>query len=119
MIKYEYMLEVLENLLKNLHGDGCDALPYAENESEYKLAERADDFWIDLMNVIIKGCGDIEKEYAYAKIYAFYNAVKCYYCDAYIWEKTANSLFPRISVGCYCLVRDFIGFLEDYRNGRI
>lgn len=119
----KYSLELISRLMDNLSGDGKEAFPVPENELEKKLEERVDDFYISFTNGVLKECSECEKrkcsKYAYCKIYAFYNAIRGWYCDAYIWEKEANTYFPRITVGCYCLVRDFMSFLEDYRDGRI
>lgn len=123
MSEKEYMIDVLVWLLTNLNSDIGDTIPEPENELEKKLEERVDDFYISLTNITIKECSECEKrdcsKYAYCKIYAFYNAIRGWHCDAYIWEKEANSYFTKITFGCYCLVRDFMSFLEDYRDGRI
>lgn len=123
MSKNEYMLVVIETLLDNLNGDGREGFPVSQGEKEEKLCDCAYDFLASLANITINEHFTSKKDpcimYAYAKIYAFYNSVKYYYCDAYIWEKEANSYFTKITVGCYNLVRDFMSFLEDYRDGRI
>lgn len=119
----KYSLELISRLLDYLSGDGREAFPVPESDREKKLCDTADDFWVTLMNVIAKDCDASEKDgcikYAYAKIYAFYNNETDWYYDAYIWEKEANTYFPNITVGCYILVRDFMSFLEAYKNGRI
>lgn len=123
MIKKEYMLDVIVWVLTNLDGDSGGIIPEPENELEKKLQERVDDFIISFKNGVLKECGECEKSnchrYAYCKIYGFYNAIEGRYCDAYIWEKEANSYFPQITVGAYCLIRKFMRILEDYRDGRI
>lgn len=123
MSKNEYMLVVIETLLDNLNGDGSEGFPVSRSEKEEKLCDCAYDFLVSLANITINEYFPSKKEhcvrYAYAKIYAFYNSVKYYYCDAYIWEKEANTYFTKITVGCYNLVRDFMSFLEGYRDGRI
>ena len=119
MSKNEYMLNLIDSLLEDLNGNIMECVPQPENEAEEKLFVRIANFWAGLVNVLLKGGCDREKEYVYAKLYAFYNATKGWYCDAYIWEKTANSFIPRITVGCYNLVSNFMSFLEDYRDGRI
>ena len=119
----KYSLELIKRLLDNLNDDGREAFPIPESEREKKLCDTADDFWVSLMNVIVKDCPANEKDacirYAYAKIYAFYKSEIDWDYDAYIWEKEANTYFLKITVGCYSLVRDFMSFLEDYKNGRI
>lgn len=120
----KYSLELIERLLDNLNDyDGSEAFPIPETKREEKLCERADSFLTSLMNTITRECIAPEKapciKYAYAKIYAFYNSVYGWYCDSYIWEKVANSYFPQITFGVYCLVREFMCMMEDYRDGRI
>lgn len=121
MIKMDYMLDIIEWVLTSLNGDNEDAIPEPENELEEKLYDRAYEFFIALTRDF--NYSEWEKKccirYAYCKIYAFYNARKCWYCDAYIWEKEANSYFPKITAGAYFLVRKFMRALEDYRDGRI
>lgn len=122
MSEKKYMLDVLVWVLTNLDCDIGDTIPEPENELEKKLEERVDDFYTSLTNITIKECSECEKgcsKYAYCKIYAFYNAIRGRYCDAYIWEKEANSYFTKITYGCYWLVSDFMSFLEGYRDGRI
>ena len=123
MSKNEYMLVVIDTLLDILNGDGSEGFPVSQGEKEEKLCKCAYDFLGSLAGITINEFFTSKKDpcimYAYAKIYAFYNSVKYYYCDAYIWEKEANSYFTKITVGCYNLVRDFMCFLEDYKNGRI
>ena len=123
MSEKKYMIDVLVWVLTNLNSDSGDAIPESENELEKKLEERVDDFYISFTKGALKECCECEKrscsKYAYCKIYGFYNSINGWYCDAYIWEKEANSYFTNITVGCYCLVRDFMSFLEDYRDGRI
>lgn len=121
MIKMDYMLDIIEWVLTSLNGDNEDAIPEPENELEKKLYDCAYEFFIAFTKDF-KYYSEREKcciRYAYCKIYAFYNAIKCWYCDAYIWEKEANSYFSKITVGAYCLVREFMCMLEDYKNGRI
>lgn len=122
MIKMDYMADIIERVLTSLNGDNEDAIPEPENELEEKLYECVYEFLIAFTRDF-KYYSECEKKrcirYAYCKIYAFYNARNCWYCDAYIWEKEANSYFTKITVGCYNLVRDFMSFLEDYKNGRI
>lgn len=123
MNKKEYMKDVIVWVLTNLNGDSGDAIPEPEDELDKKLSECVDDFFIAFTNGVLKECNESEKRncsrYAYCKIYAFYNAINGWYCDAYIWEKEANSYFPQITVGAYCLVRECMRILEDYRDGRI
>ena len=121
MSKNEYLLDIITRVLTNLNGDSGDVIPEPENELEKKLYDCVYEFFIAFTKDFKY---DIESEkccirYAYCKIYAFYNAINCWYCDAYIWEKEANSYFPKITVGAYCLVRKFMRMLEDYRDGRI
>lgn len=121
MSKNEYLLDIITWVLTNLNGDSGGVIPEPENELEKKLYERVYEFFIAFTKDFKY---DSERErccirYAYCKIYAFYNDIKCWYCDAYIWEKEANSYFPKITLGAYCLVRDFMSFLEGYRDGRI
>lgn len=122
MTKMDYMLDIIEWVLTSLNGNNNDAIPEPENELEEKLYGRVCEFFIALTREF-KYYSECEKKccirYAYCKIYAFYNARNCWYCDAYIWEKEANSYFTKITVWCYNLVRDFMSFLEDYKNGRI
>lgn len=119
----DYMLDIIEWVLTNLNSDSGDTILEPENELEKKLEEGVNNFYILFTNSTLKECSECEKrycsKYAYCKIYAFYNAINGCYCDAYIWEKEANSYFTKITVGCYCLVRDFMSFLEGYRDGRI
>lgn len=123
MSEKKYMIDVLVWVLTNLNSDSGDTIPEPQNELEKKLEERVDDFYISFTKGALKECSECEKrncsKYAYCKIYGFYNAIRGWYCDAYIWEKEANSYFTKVTVGCYSLVRDFMSFLEDYRDGRI
>lgn len=117
MSKNKYMLNVLEWVLQNLNGDSGDAIPDPEDELEKRLHDCVDKFFIEFTKEF-KGYSESSR-YAYCKIYAFYNARNGWYCDAYIWEKEANSYFPQITVGAYCLVREFMCMMEGYRDGRI
>lgn len=122
MSKKDYMLDIIVWVLTSLNGNNDDAIPEPENELEEKLYDRVYEFFISFTRDF-KYYSECEEKhcrlYAYCKIYAFYNAINCWYYDAYIWEKEANSYFPQITVGTYCLVRKFMSFLEDYKNGRI
>ena len=122
MSKNKYMLNVFEWVLQNLNGDSGDAIPEPEDELEKRLHDCIDEFFIAFTKEF-KDYSECEKKYCsryvYCKIYAFYNARNGWYCDAYIWEKEANSYFPQITVGAYCLVREFMRMMEDYRDGRI
>ena len=120
----KYGLELIERLLEILYCGWSEAFPEPENESEEKLRTYACTFLMSLKDTLKKYDASGRDHcfgyaYAYAKIYAFYNSVKKWYCDAYIWEKVANEYFLKINVGVYCLVKNFMSFLEDYKNGRI
>ena len=119
MDRQGYMIKVIQVLISNLRDDNIYSILQPENEYESMLAKRTDDFLKELMSVVSKSGFDKEIEYVLDKIYAFYNAEMECYCAAYLWERTSNELFPRISVGCYRLVRSYMNFLEDYKNGRL
>lgn len=120
----KYSLELIERLLEKLYCGWSDPFPEPENETEEKLRTCACTFLTELKDTF-KNYDATEKDYcfgyayAYDKIYAFYNAVKGWYFDAYIWEKEANSYMLKINVGTYCLIRNFMSILENYRDGRI